>query len=91
VFDNFVAGRNAELLERLRGLAAAGAGERMLYVWGESGSGRTHLLRATVAALRRRGATAVYIACAAEPKLEDRLARTDCVALDDIDRLEASA
>lgn len=90
VFDNFVAGRNAELLDRLRDLAA-GARERMLYVWGESGSGRTHLLRATVAAQHRRGATAVYVACAAEPKLEDRLARADCVALDDIDRLEAPA
>jgi DnaA family protein len=90
-FDNFVAGRNAELLERLRGLASAAARERMLYVWGESGSGRTHLLRATVAAQRRRGANAVYVACTAGSRLEAELARTDCVALDDIDRLEAPA
>lgn len=91
VFDTFVVGRNAELLERLRFLAGAGARERMLYLWGESGSGRTHLLRATVAEQRHRGANAVYVACAAGPKLEDGLARADCVALDDIDLLEPRA
>lgn len=91
VFDNFVAGRNAEVLHHLRELARAGARERMLYLWGESGSGRTHLLRATVAAQRRRGADAVYVACAAGPEIEAGLARADCVALDDIDRLNAQA
>jgi len=89
VFENFVAGRNAELIEHLQDVAAAGARERMLYMWGESGSGRTHLLRAAVAARRRRGANAVYVACAAGPGMEEGLARADCVALDDIDRLEA--
>src|SRR6267143_1918791 len=34
-FDNFIAGRNAEAL-----------GERIVYLWGEPGSGRSHLLRA---------------------------------------------
>jgi DnaA family protein len=91
VFDNFVTGRNAELRERLRDLAAAGTRERMLYLWGESGSGRTHLLRAAVAAQRRLGANAVYVACAAGQTIEDGLARSDCVALDDVDRLGREA
>ncbi len=48
-FDNFFPGRNAEALEALRALAA-GAGEPVIYLWGVSGSGRSHLLRAAGAA-----------------------------------------
>lgn len=45
-FDNFVAGRNAEALARVRDLAEGALREHIVYVWGEPGSGRTHLLRA---------------------------------------------
>jgi len=45
-FDNYLAGPNAEALERVRGLAAGGLREAIVYLWGEPGSGRTHLLRA---------------------------------------------
>lgn len=44
--DNFVPGSNAELLERLRELAAGHAVEAVIYLWGAPGSGRSHLLRA---------------------------------------------
>ena len=44
--DNYLAGPNAEALERVRALAAGRLGERILYLWGERGCGRTHLLRA---------------------------------------------
>jgi DnaA family protein len=51
-FDNFFAGANAELVARLSGLdAALAAGpvaDRTFYVWGEPGSGRSHLLHALV-------------------------------------------
>jgi DnaA family protein len=42
---NFVPGRNAELLSAL-GQALAASGERCIYLWGDSGSGKSHLLRA---------------------------------------------
>jgi DnaA family protein len=45
-FDNFVAARNAELLGALHAYAGGELPERVLYVWGESGAGKTHLLRA---------------------------------------------
>ena len=48
--DNYVAGANAEALERVRELAAGRLREAILYLWGEPGSGRTHLLRAAAAA-----------------------------------------
>jgi DnaA family protein len=44
--ENFVAGGNGELLERLRELRAGRPAEPMLYLWGAPGSGRSHLLRA---------------------------------------------
>lgn len=59
----------------------------MYYLWGESGSGRTHLLRATVAALRDAGATAAYVACGTDADLRNAHEDMDCVALDDVDQL----
>ena len=47
--DNFIVGRNAEALASLRRLCAAPVADppaRCLYLWGEAGSGRSHLLRA---------------------------------------------
>lgn len=49
-FDNYVAGPNAEALERVRSLAAGRLREAIVYLWGEAGSGRTHLLRAAARA-----------------------------------------
>jgi len=44
--DNFAPGANAELLAHLRALAAGELAESVLYLWGEPGSGRSHLLAA---------------------------------------------
>jgi DnaA-homolog protein len=44
-FDNYVAGPNAEALKRVRDLASNSLKEAVLYLWGEPGSGRTHLLQ----------------------------------------------
>jgi len=49
-FENFVAGANAEALARLKGLAAGELREAIVYLWGEPGSGRSHLLRAAARA-----------------------------------------
>jgi len=50
--DNFVVGRNAELLAQLRLLRAGAAtpGVALLYLWGEPGCGKSHLLQALVGA-----------------------------------------
>ena len=45
--ENFVPGANAELLARLGALAAGELAESVLYLWGEPGSGRSHLLAAS--------------------------------------------
>lgn len=45
-FDNFVAGPNAELLALLRGIRAGDRPSKCLFIWGEAGSGKSHLLEA---------------------------------------------
>jgi len=85
--DNFITGVNGELLDHLTRLATRRAREQCTYVWGRAGSGRSHLLQATVAGLQQAGASAVYLACTDDTLLEVDLERMDCVALDDVDRL----
>ena len=86
--ENFVAGRNAELLQHLHRLAVRAGGERFLYVWGQAGCGRSHLLKATVAQLQRAGANALCFTCQTGARLGDGLERMDCIALDDVDQLD---
>jgi DnaA family protein len=90
-FDNFVVGRNAELVQHLRGLACRREVERSFYLWGACGSGRTHLLRASVAVVEATGARATYIACTPESELGEALHTLDLVALDDVQHLGEAA
>jgi DnaA-homolog protein len=53
----FVVGRNQELMAQLQAMLDGRAAERMLYIWGEAGSGKTYLLQACAHACRRRGMT----------------------------------
>ncbi len=77
---NFVAGRNAEALAALRALAERRLAERIVYLWGLQGSGRSHLL-AALAALAH--------AFRWHPDLPPE---TPGIALvDDIERLDAAA
>ncbi|MCC7326937.1 MAG: DnaA regulatory inactivator Hda [Burkholderiales bacterium] len=56
-FANFLAGRNGEAVAQLERIATGAATETGVLLWGSHGSGRSHLLRATVgAALARRPA-----------------------------------
>jgi DnaA family protein len=90
VFDNFVVGRNAELLQRLRGLSAGSSDERFVYVWGCRGSGRTHLLRAAIAGLEGCDTRCAYIRCAADTEFPDTLHAMQAVAVDDVQTLGES-
>lgn len=56
-FDTFVVGKNAELVQLLRLFFQhnpSSFGERAVYLWGEPGSGKTHLLRALANAPQSR-------------------------------------
>jgi len=83
--DNFVAGDNVELLATLHALAAGQARERFIYLWGESGSGKSHLLEAVANAAQAHGIDAV---CSHVPS---ECSGFRLVALDDADRLDEAA
>lgn len=77
-FDNFVAGRNLEVVTHVRA-AAAGHGERFIYLWGEPGCGRTHLLRAAAS-------SGAYVQCEPDSTFDDDGA-APILAADDVERL----
>ena len=85
--DNFFPGRNAELLTLLGNLVAGRNVERCVYLWGESGSGRSHLLRATVDGLQAAGLVCLYVA--REDPVPVPSAELRAVAVDDVDTLDA--
>lgn len=45
-FDNFVSGRNAEVLTSLHALFSHQSQSKFIYLWGEKGCGKSHLLAA---------------------------------------------
>ena len=52
-FDNFVTGASGELVARLREFSDGRLAESIFYLWGEAGSGRSHLLAAAARAATR--------------------------------------
>ena len=85
--DNFVAGRNAELVHRLRGIHSAPRDDRSVYIWGASGSGRSHLLRAVLTQLQDAGRRVSYLDCAIDTCVSVPADALDVVALDNVERL----
>ncbi len=86
--DNFVIGENAEVVTALRALAQGDDRERFIYLWGGSGSGRTHLLRAVMQALHGSGRT---VSLHAAPAMLGTGSADDAVGVDDVQRLDAPA
>ncbi|HZW25242.1 MAG TPA: DnaA regulatory inactivator Hda [Gallionella sp.] len=79
--ETFVAGSNLELLSALRH-ALAGGSERSIYLWGDEGCGKSHLLQACANAAQ--SVRAVY-ARGSVPGI------ADVVAVDDVQRLDNAA
>lgn len=89
-FDNFFAGKNACLTALLQSprLLTEYIG---LYIWGQSGVGRTHLLEALCHLCHHRGQTAAYIAMQdyhrLSPDILEGLEHFNLVCIDDIDKV----
>ena len=88
--ENFLPGRNAELVYYLQHNLSSQAQERFIYLWGGLGSGKSHLLQAIVHEYSKRNLRAVYIACESQTDFNID-SEIDCIAVDDVDRLDASA
>ncbi|NJD34909.1 MAG: DnaA regulatory inactivator Hda [Betaproteobacteria bacterium] len=86
--NNFVIGANAELVVRLRGLGDTGNFEA-IYLWGDAGCGKSHLLTATATGAHNRRPIAHLHA--AEAGVELPLAPGSLLVIDDIQELNAEA
>lgn len=89
-FAGFVAGPNAEAVTALK-RASNPDGRRVIYLYGESGVGKSHLLQAACSEASAWGLTAVYLPLAQmvnrSPQFLENLEKVDVAALDDLDRL----
>lgn len=89
-FANFHPGPNATLVDRLVHQLDDG-GEPFLYVWGASGTGRSHLLQAACHAASDRDRRALYLPLAElghfPPLMLEEIERLDLVAIDDLERV----
>ena len=82
--DNFVTGSNGELIGRLRHFS----GSDQLYLWGDVGAGRSHLLTA----IARQGSSRHVIQLAAEDiGRELNIEPNALLVIDDVDRLSTEA
>lgn len=88
-FDNFFPGRNVEAVAALHSLVTGYSAEHFVYLWGERGCGRSHLLQAVVAAASARGTVARYIAAGEPLPAGDSGVRM--LAVDDVEQLDAQA
>jgi DnaA family protein len=92
-FANFLPGRNGEVVAALVAAAAGAAGETGIALWGPPGAGKTHLLRATVAAAQAAGRAAAWFAAPGALGGTDpgALAANALVAVDDVGAADAEA
>ena len=80
-FDKFLGTENAELVYVLQHKH-----DPFIYVWGEEGAGKSHLLRAWVAQALDAGKKAVYIDAATTP-LTEAAFEAEYLAIDQIEKL----
>jgi DnaA family protein len=86
--ENFVPGRNGELLALLSTLAHGGESERFVYIWGVPGCGKTHLLHAVRAALQ---ATDITVQIFDGNQAASDLHPANVILADDVEKLTPEA
>ena len=91
--ENFVPGRNAELFQTLKNFLAGSEKERFIYLWGENGSGKSHILKAIAESFTQNKLGTAYIDCNILQNENSRfpaINNIDCLIIDDVDRLNSS-
>lgn len=86
-FDSYFSGDNGEIISHLQALAGDGH-EQQLYVWGDAGSGKSHLLQACCQQAKRMGKDPFYLAFATDAlpatELLEGLEGVELVCLDNV-------
>lgn len=90
-FANYFPGPNQELVQALKNI---GTDQQFIYLWGTSGTGKTHLLHAACESLSAQGATVFYLplrqAEEITPELLGGLEHLALVCIDDIQAIAAN-
>jgi len=90
-FDSFFPASNQELLEHLQRFIHDKQ-ELQLYVWGETGLGKTHLLQACCQQAQHIGRQAFYLNLSdANPEILEGLDAIELVCLDNVDQIAGNA
>ena len=86
-FNNFFPGRNLELVEQLQNLTLNG--QQQIAIWGETLSGKSHLLNACCTHAQQHGLSSFYLNLqkTSNPEILDGLENFDLVCIDNIDAI----
>jgi DnaA family protein len=89
-FENFVHGGNSELFHALESAVRGELPERVVYIWGETGAGKSHLLKAYAQAGGPRRGRYLSASAASFDRLDPGATLAGHIALDDLERLPES-
>lgn len=90
--ENFVPGRNVELLHVLNEFLTTSSAGNFIYCWGGSGSGKSHLLKSIrEACIRLKHYHVAYFTCDQNTEFQRNDNLPDCIIVDDVDRLGPEA
>jgi DnaA-homolog protein len=93
-FANFYASANQEIIDHLQ-QCVAGVGERQIFLWGQSGQGKSHLLQASCREAQTQHRSSFYYCFNAsdlpDPGLLSGLDGIDIVCLDNIEYIAGHA
>ena len=88
-FEDYVAGPNGPVVESLK--SATSEADRLLFISGPAGTGKTHLMNAVCLAAREQGMTAFYAGLKSMPddsqQLLEGLENIDLVCIDDFQHI----
>src|SRR6188474_2540822 len=86
-FSNYFTGKNTLLVEELK-KSARGCSERVIYFYGSSGQGSTHLLQACCHEANQQGLSSVYIPLANlvdfSPAIFEGMESLNLICIDDV-------
>lgn len=83
-FDELLGNANAELIYFLQQ-----AHDQFIYIWGEKGAGKSHILQAWIGQALQAGHRAVYIDAGKTSLSHHMVAQADYVAIDQIEKLRS--
>lgn len=89
-FDDFYPGTNREIIDHLQ-KSCTGEGERLVFLWGKTGFGKSHLLQACCQQAQSHQLSSFYFSFSAfelpDPALLNGLDNFECVCFDNIEHI----